>query len=158
MIENLLLEVEFDRVEVANKYDSVNKLIDELSERIKGWAASSETELTLDQNREASVQSELTTSRLKEHKRLTTSFAYPNMHGYGDLNNVNIDKHIQPKSPSQDAGSECSSTGKLQIKENYTCNEDDSASSRNILKGQKPNWKRDDVWRDMRLNTKAASS
>ena len=43
---------------------SVSKLIDELFERIKGWIASNETELTFHQNPEASVQSELTTSRL----------------------------------------------------------------------------------------------
>ena len=35
-IENLLPKEEFDRLEVANEYDSVSKLIDEVSERIKG--------------------------------------------------------------------------------------------------------------------------
>ena len=72
-IKDLLPEEEFDRLEVANEYDSVSKLIDELSERIKVWIASNETELTVDQNPEASVQSELTTSRLRDHERLTTS-------------------------------------------------------------------------------------
>ena len=74
--ESLLLEEEFDRLEVANEYDSVSKLIDELSERIKGWIASNKTELTVHQTPEASVQSKLTTSHLKEHERLTTPFAY----------------------------------------------------------------------------------
>ena len=132
-IENLLPEEEFDRLEVANEYDSVSKLIDEFSERIKGWIASNETELTFHQNPEASVQSELTTSRLKEHERLTTSFAYPNMHGYGDLNNVDEDKYIQPKSPSrqssaQEAVSESLCVGKVQIKEAHTCKDDHSAT------------------------------
>ena len=57
------------------------------------------------------------------------------MHGYGDLNNVDEDKYIQPKSPSrqssaQDALSESSCVGKVQIKETYTCKDEDSASSR----------------------------
>ena len=117
----MLPEEEFNSLEAANKYDSVSKLIDELSERIKGWIASNETELTVHQNPEAFVQSELTTSRLKEHERLATSFAYQNMHGYGDLNSVDEDKYIQPKLPSrqssaQDTVSESSCVGKVQIK------------------------------------------
>lgn len=119
---------------MANEYEGVSKLIDDLSERIKKSVASNETELTVDQNPEASVQSELTTSRLKEHERLTANFISKH-EGCGDLNNVNEDKHIQPKSPllrssAQDARSESSSVRKIQIKENYSRNDDDVASSR----------------------------
>ena len=50
------------------------------------------------------------------------------------MNNADEDKYIQPKSPSrqssaQDAVSESSRVGKVQIKETYTCKDDDSANS-----------------------------
>ena len=74
--------------------------MDELFKRIDEWIASSEVKLFVDRNQEVSVQSELTTSCLKEHERLTTSFTYPNMQAYGDLHSVVKDKDIPAKLPS----------------------------------------------------------
>ena len=100
-IENLLLEEENERLETVNENDSLSKSIDELFKRIDEWTASSEVMLFVERNQEqALVQSELTTSRLKERERLTTSFTYPNMQAYGDLHSVVKDKDIQAKLPS----------------------------------------------------------
>ena len=63
-------------METVNENDSLSKSIDELFRGVDEWIANSEVKLFAERNQEVSAQSELTSSRLKEHERLTTSFTY----------------------------------------------------------------------------------
>ena len=88
-----------------------------------------------DQIHESPVQTKLTMSRLKEHERVTTSFAYLNMQGQADLN---LADEMQTKLSLQNLSGRAAeflsqSRTSRQLNERYSCSGDGRASSRASL-------------------------